>query len=448
MRRFVALAIAPIILLASGTAAHAAKPKTKFVEKPAMKHVALPAIKANSPLDKRVKQLDAVIRAQLAPDQYFAPAFLAQISSIQVVSIFDSFIAQHGRPVGLVSATPRGKYGATVKYAFERSVATIEIDIMDGGDNPVIGMQITNFSTPDDTMDRIARDIQALPGRTGFMVAQLDDKGNARILGAQRSDEQFAIGSTFKLYILSELAHQIGRGTRRWQDVAPLTHRSFSSAATNGWPKDSPMTLHSMASMMISVSDNSATDSLLFTLGREAVEERLAMIGHSAPDKTLPFLSTVEAFALKANSDVRNRFLNINEAAQRDLLTNDAASLTLDKIDNEALSKGPASIDSVEWFASPADLMKLLNHIRETKNDTMMAIMGINAGLPKATAEKWRYVGYKGGSEPGVISMSYLLQSNDGGWYVATGSWNDETAAVDDAKFANLMNMLVTVIGK
>jgi len=92
--------------------------------------------------------------------------------------------------------------------------------------------------------------------------------------------------------------------------------------------------------------------------------------------------------------------------------------------------------------------MKLLNHIRETKNDTMMAIMGINAGLPKATAEKWRYVGYKGGSEPGVISMSYLLQSNDGGWYVATGSWNDETAAVDDAKFANLMNRLVTVIGK
>lgn len=441
MRRFAALALfAPILFLTPSIAANAAAPKTK--------HVAAMTIKADSPLDKRVKQLDAVIRAQLAPDAYFAPSFLAEISSIQVVSIFDSFIAQHGKPVQLLSATPRGKYGATVKYAFERSVATIELDIMQSGEHQVIGMLVTSFTTPDDTLERVAADIEALPGRTGFLVAALDEKGNARILDAQRSDEQFAIASTFKLYVLAELANQVSRGERSWQDVAPLTHRSFSSAATSGWPKDSPMTLHSMASMMISVSDNSATDSLLFKLGREAVEKRLAFVGHSAPDKTLPFLSTAEAFALKANPDLRDRFLNIGEATQRDMLVSDAASLTLDKIDNEALSKGPASIDGIEWFASPTELLMLLNHIRETKSDTMLSIMGINPGLPKASAKQWRYVGYKGGSEPGVISMSYLLQSNDGEWYVATGSWNNTAAEVDNAKFAGLMERLVAVIGK
>lgn len=441
MRRFAALTLfAPILFLTPSIAANAAAPKTK--------HVAATTIKADSPLDKRVKQLDAVIKAQLAPDAYFAPSFLAEISSIQVVSIFDSFIAQHGKPIQLLSAAPRGKYGATVKYAFERSVATIEIDIMQSGEHQVIGMLVTSFATPDDTLERVAADIEALPGRTGFLVAALDEKGSARILDAHRSDEQFAIASTFKLYVLAELANQVSRGERSWQDVAPLTHRSFSSVATSGWPKDSPMTLHSMASMMISVSDNSATDSLLFKLGREAVEKRLAFVGHSAPDKTLPFLSTVEAFALKANPDLRDRFLNIGEAAQRDMLVSDAASLTLDKIDNEALSKGPADINSVEWFASPTDLLLLLNHIRETKSDTMLSIMGINPGLPKASAHQWRYVGYKGGSEPGVISMSYLLQSNSGKWYVATGSWNNEAAAVDDAKFAGLMDRMISIVGK
>lgn len=439
-----ALAAAVSVAGFAPTAAAAPKKKAKAVQvakaKPAV------AIKGNAKLDKRVQQLDAIIKAKLAPDEYFAPSFLASISAAQVVSIFDSFIAQHGKPVELVSATPRGKYGATLRYAFERSIATIEIDIADADDGKVIGMLFTGFTTPDDTLERVATDIKALPGRTGFLVAELDDKGGARLLESHRSDEQFAIGSTFKLYILAELANQVKGGTIKWSDVAPLAHRSFSSAATNAWPKDSPMTLHSLATMMVSVSDNSATDSLLFKLGREAVERRLASIGHSAPDKTLPFLSTVEAFALKANPELRDRFLNINEAAQRDLLTSEAASLTLDKIDNEALSKGPTAIDTIEWFASPGDLMLLLNHLRDTKNDDMLAIMGVNPGLSPTARGKWRYIGYKGGSEPGVMSMSFLLQSQKGKWYAVTGSWNDSNAEVDNTKFALLMERLVSAI--
>jgi beta-lactamase class A len=235
-------------------------------------------------------------------------------------------------------------------------------------------------------------------------------------------------------------------GERKWSDVALLLHRSFSSAGTNGWPKDSPMTLHSLAAMMISLSDNSATDTLLFRLGREAVERRLASIGHSAPDKTLPFLSTVEAFALKANPPLRDRFLKATEAQQRNLLKSEAAALTLDKIDNAQLSKGPAAIDTIEWFASPNDLLWLMNYIRAQQSDEMLAIMGINPQLSQVARSKWRYVGYKGGSEPGVISMSYLLQAKNGKWYVATGSWNDTTKDVENGKFAALMERLVSAI--
>ena len=197
---------------------------------------------------------------------------------------------------------------------------------------------------------------------------------------------------------------------------------------------------------MISASDNSATDSLLFALGREAVERRLASIGHDAPDKTLPFLSTVEAFALKANPALRDRFLKASESQQRDLLDSEAAALTLDRIDNEALSKGPAAIDSIEWFASPGDLLWLLNHIRAQKNDQMLAIMGINPRLSRTARDRWSFAGFKGGSEPGVVSMSYLLQSKSGKWYVATGSWNNSEAEVENGKFSALMERLVSAI--
>ncbi len=443
MRRILATTLACFALSLSACATASAagpEPKLEIANAGTMEHLA--------PLDQRIAQLDAVLKKKVSLDEYFAPAFLSAVPAAQFTGILDSLVAQYGQPLYVVSDTPRGKTGATVQYAFERAVATVELDILAAEPNQVIGLVITGFAASGDSLGKVESDIKALPGTSGFLVASLDDAGNAQVLTAHNPDAQFAIGSTFKLYILAELANQVRAGKRQWSDVAPLAHRSFSSAATRGWPKDSPATLHTMAGWMISVSDNSATDSLLFALGREAVEERLASIGHSDPDKTLPFLSTVEAFALKANSALKTRFLKASEAAQRDLLDKEAAMLTLDKIDNETLSKGPNAIDTIEWFASPADLLWLLSHLKAQKNDEALAIMGINPGLSPAAAKKWRYVGYKGGSESGVISMSFLLQSPSGKWTVATGSWNNTATDVDNAKFATLMERLVAAVGE
>lgn len=441
--RKLSLALASLALSLSACA-HAAPPEPQPF-RPA-EPTRAQMVETGSPLDQRIQQLDAVLKGQMPPEDYFASSFLSAVPPEQFKAVLDGLIVQQGNPMFLVSDAPRGEYGATVQYAFERGIANIELDIAAAAPNKVMGLMITGFTAPDDSMGKVANEIRALPGRTGFIVAELDEAGNARLIETHRSDEQFAIASTFKLYILAELAAQVKAGTHKWSDVAPLSHRSFSSLGTSKWPKDSPMTLHTLASFMISLSDNSATDSLLFALGREAVERRLASIGHSAPDKSLPFLSTVEAFALKANPALRARFLKASEAQQRDLLDSEAAALTIDKIDNEALSKGPTAIDSIEWFASPTDLLWLMNHIRAQQNEEMLGIMAINPGISSAGTKKWRYVGYKGGSEPGVMSMTLLLQSQAGKWYVATGSWNDETVEVDNAKFAGLMERLVNAI--
>ncbi len=405
-------------------------------------------VESGSPLDNRIHQLDSVFKRTMPLEDYFALSFLDAIPPAQFYNFVDGIITQYGKPQFLVSSGPRGESGAEIRYAFERGIATINIDIIDAAPNKVIGLAVTGVDQTDDNLAKVAGEIKALPGQTGLIVAELDDGGNARVLSTHNSEQQFAIGSTFKLYILAELANQVKTGSRSWSDVAPLVHRSFSSAGTRGWPAMSPVTLHTLASWMISLSDNSATDTLLHRLGREAVERRLATIGHSAPDKILPFLSTVEAFALKANPALRDRFLASSEAAQRDLIEKEAAALTMDKVDNAQMSKGPANIDTIEWFASPSDLMWLLNNIRSQKNDDMLAIMGINPGLSPTAAAKWSYIGYKGGSEPGVISMSYLLQSKAGKWIIASGSWNDTTKEVENGKFAALMERLVNTIAE
>ena len=406
-----------------------------------------PALPATS-LDLRIEQLVPLINGNVALESYFSPTFLAAVPPAQFKAVSDGLIAQYGSPQKVISITKSRPSGASVKLQFEKAIATIEIDVEPTPAAKVIGLLISGFAVSGDTIDAVGAEFKALPGKSGFILSELPNTGSAQTIASHNAGQQFAIGSTFKLYILAELAAQIRAGERKWSDVVPLSHHSFSSAATQGWPKDSPVTLYTLAGWMISVSDNGATDTLLNLLGREAVERRLAMIGHSAPDKTLPFLSTVEAFALKADAPLRKNFLNANEAEQRVFLQKEKASLTLEKIDGAAIGGAPAAIDTVEWFASPTDLLTLMQYIAAQSDDRMLSLMAINPGMGAAPRKDWQYIGYKGGSEPGVMSMSYLLRGKNGKWYVATGSWNDTEKEVDQGKFANLMERLTALVAK
>lgn len=396
-------------------------------------------------LDLRIEQLVPVLSNTMPPVDYFAQSFLNAVPPAEFTKLSKSFIATYGKPLRIADVKKTGPNMATVQVAYEKAVATMDIYVDPNAPSKVTGLLAKGFASNGDSLAKIEADFAALPGEAGYIVQELSNDGSAKTLAARNADHQFAIGSTFKLYILAELASEVEAGTRKWTDVAPLAHRSFSSAATNRWPKDSPATLHSLATWMISVSDNSAADTLLYLLGREKVEEKLALIGHGDPDKTLPFLSTVEAFALKsaANDDLRDRFLKADEARQRELLQSEAAKLAYDDIDPSTFTTGPAHIDTLEWFASPQDLVRLLDNIRRTGNRDALEIMTVNPAASALSNSKWKYLGSKGGSEPGVISMSYLAESPSGKWFVISGSWNDKDKAVEDAKFEGLMTRLL-----
>jgi len=75
-------------------------------------------------------------------------------------------------------------------------------------------------------------------------------------------------------------------------------------------------------------------------------------------------------------------------------------------------------------------------------------ILSINPGIGRSTGNaQWTYIGYKGGSEPGVIAMAFLLQGKDG-WYAISGGWNNPSAAVEDTRFTSLMASAVSGVGK
>jgi beta-lactamase class A len=395
-----------------------------------------------TPLDLRIEQLVPILNDSMPLEDYFTLSFLTAIPAAQVRQLSTSFVQQHGPAIKILSVSRNGTNNATVQVEYEKAIATIELTVEASAPNRVAGILAKGFSVKGDSAEKIKADFAALPGSSGFVVQKLSDNGGTT-LHALNAGKQFAIASTFKLYVLAELAAQVSAKERRWNDVVPLGVRNHSSPATQAWPLDTPVTLQTLATWMISVSDNAATDALIRELGREEVEGKLASIGHSAPEKALPMLTTVEAFALKSNPALRARFEKANEAGQRALLTSERAALSYNAIDMSRLGSGPVAINSVEWFASPIDTARLLNSLRRSNSQTARDIMAVNTGVGAAAAGKWRYLGYKGGSEPGVISMSFLTQSKAGEWYAISGSWNDTAKDVDKDRFVALMARLL-----
>ncbi|AJA08865.1 putative beta-lactamase [Sphingopyxis fribergensis] len=435
MARFRSVAIAAAILIALPP--HIALAQTAVRTTPA----------DQAAFERRALQLVDLFGGKIAYSAYFDPHFQAAVPEPQFDAFRAGLIAQYGEPVAIDRATAANDRSGTVLLRFERGVATVLLDIGAAADKRVSGLQITGVTVADDSFEKVAAEIAELPGQTGFLVAELDE-GTIRPLGSANVDRQFATGSTFKLYILDELAAQVAEGKRRWSDVVPLSHFSFSSAGTANWPAKTPVTLQTLANWMISVSDNGAADTLIHLLGREAIEARMRRAGHSDPSRNIPLLTTVEAFALKGNnfSDLRPAFINGDDAAQRKLLDDNRHRLTLANVDGVSFTAGPRFIDSLEWFASPNDIARLMVDLRARRSKTLLAAMAINNGVGPVAAADWSYLGYKGGSENGVLSMSLLGQrKSDGQWVVVTASWNNSKANVDTGPLIGLVTRLLAL---
>ncbi|MGW8203089.1 serine hydrolase [Sphingomonas bisphenolicum] len=406
-----------------------------------------PAQAAPSPAyQARAEQLLAILGAPGGEEAYFSTLFLEAVPVDRWRAIAADLRAQHGKPLALGAVRTDSATAGLVEIRYERATVGFTLVVAPQAPNLVVGLHIVGARTANDSLDKVMADIATLPGTTGFAIAQLTDMG-PQWLRTHRADAQMATGSSFKLYILAELA-RAAAGERRWSDVIPLGPKSFSGRLMN-WPDRAPMTLHSLATAMIAESDNSASDTLLRALGRDRVDAMLATTGHADAAKVLPILSTAEAFALKmpANADLRRRYEAGSLADRRGLLHDAAPRLTADKVDVGSVAEIPTAIDSIEWFASSRDMIGLLDWLRLHGGDAL-PVLAVNPGIAPADAKRWRYLGYKGGSEPGVMAMNMLAQARNGRWYAASASWNNPAARLDEPKLVALMTRALNLLAE
>ncbi len=158
-------------------------------------------------------------------------------------------------------------------------------------------------------------------------------------------------------------------------------------------------------------------------------------MGHADPSLMTPFVTSRDMFVLKAtrNAELTSEFVASDSFGRRTLLEGRVASTPIALTDLGDWT-APRHIDTVEWFASTSDLCAAMARLRDfgTQPDLapVLDILSVNPGMPFDPA-RWPYVGFKGGSEPGVLQLTWLVRRDDDRWFVLSITVDDPADATD-----------------
>lgn len=257
---------------------------------------------------------------------------------------------------------------------------------------------------------------ESLPGQTSVVVLK---DGIATI--ELNAEKPLAIASAFKLQVLVELQRQIEAGQHSWDEVVALKpeSKSIPSGILQDWPDNAPLTLQTLASLMISISDNTAADILIQVVGRDTLA--------TASPRNQPFLTTQEVFTLKSpeNQDLLESYRH--GIARSDLLPtiHQAPLPGVELVDGQPLAP------DIEWFFSTQELCQLITQVAD------LPLMQINTGI--INADNWQQVAFKGGAEPGVLNLTTALRDDAGKNYCVSATWNDQQP-LEESRFFNLFS--------
>ena len=399
-------------------------------------------------VEQRLAALIGILDGGGMPATQFSPEFLAHVPPATLRDIADRLKAQLGEPLAVdtVDAVRPQAVRAAIRY--ERGTVSVDLEVDRHAPHLIVALIINGLTSGERTLAAVADALARLPGMTGFTLVRLDSR--MPVLIARNADTPLAIGSAFKLAILAELIRATNAGERHWNDPVTIGGGQLPGGAYFAAAKGTSVTIRELAEKMISVSDNSATDLLLAEIGREKLEALLPVIGWRSAARNRPFLSVLDRFKLEAANQgaLARKWLTLDEAGRRAMLGGEIAETPISAIDTTLFASGrPIHIDTIDWFASPADLVRTLDWIRRNTQSGPGAaardILAINPGVGPVASRRWAYLGYKGGSETGLITMSFLLRDPAGNWYAMTAGWNDATAAIDDQRFIALMSRAV-----
>ncbi len=369
-----------------------------------------------------LKTIFTVKPAEFEPSKYFDASFLKAVPPEKIKELLSGLGSKLG---GFRSAVKTGEGSYNLIFSKGRMPAKIYL----GPDKLITGLWAGNPTLADDDLSKISEELKKLDGTVSVAILK-NGSGEVFLLNA---DTPLGVGSAFKLFVLKALDEKIKDGGCENKTVIDLSSDKFSlpSGTLQTWPDKTPVTLKTLANFMISISDNTATDILIDYLGRDRVEK-------CSPERVRPFLKTLEMFKVKwgLSKKEQDEYIAAPLDGKRKVLEGLAG---MDKAKLKVSLSKPILIGQIEWHITARELCGVIYELKDNSS------LSINHGL--ADAAQWQSVGYKGGSETGVLNYTHILRKKDNGdYYSISATINNESAEVQTEKFTELTGRLISLI--
>ncbi len=375
---------------------------------------------------------------------HFDATVLAQVSPQAINHVLAGLQAiGEWRIVTLDAGTTPGALAANVVEGSTRLGVEISVD----GRGLISGLLFqpaVALPSPPKSWKQLDAELSSLAPDVGFEAATLSARGRCTPVHALSPSTARPLGSMFKLFVLGAVARAVRAGTLSWGQPVALDAK-LTSLPSGVLQVDPPGTKYSVAQyaqVMISSSDNTAADRLAALVSRDAAEAQVRRWSEHATLDT-PLLRTRELFVLKYADFPRyaDAYLALSPKARAGYLDRVVDAVPLSAVNaSQADLAAPRKIDEIEWFASPADLCHafagLFGQAGGSPSSPVSAAMSLNDGGLGLSRATWSLVWFKGGSEPGVLTLGYLARNRSGRVVVVVALLSNQHKSIDESTVA------------
>ena len=388
---------------------------------------------------------------------HFDSGFLAQLSPADINSDtapLDASVPSSGAsPIGVLWQDPArhpDSLLAVASFGGQQLTVTIVVD----GAGLISGLLLTPYQPPPASWAQADRQLAALAPDASLLAARVSPGGKCTPVHQVAAAAAQPLASMFKLFVLGALAHQVAAGQVSWTQDLTVTDalKSPGSGSLQDVPAGTRVSVRQTALQMISISDNTAADMLIHLAGRTAVQAQdRQWSAHAALN--VPFLTTREAFLLKDfDPTLAQRYLSLAPGQRAAFLASSVDPLPVSQEQLQNMGTGlPTDIDTIEWFASPDDICRAFAGLQQLATQPALAplgpILSANNGGIGLDPAQWPTIWFKGGSEPGVLTLGYLATNSKGQTFVVVAMLSDPAAALPPSAAPELLAIVRGAFG-
>ncbi|MEO1128284.1 MAG: serine hydrolase [Planctomycetota bacterium] len=297
--------------------------------------------------------------------------------------------------------------------------------------------------------------LASVPDDVGFAMYRLSRDGTMDEVHRSNADTPFNVNQFARLFVLGSIIQGVEMSELDWDDTVKITreHLSLHQGETRQLGVGSRIPLHRLARAMLSSDDLKATDALISVVGRDVVEEYMSL--RTTPHTgSLPFLTAREHVAMKlwGSEELRDAYAAASENERRILLSEDVAIVRDpgDSAQRLLAWERPRHVGEIGWFCSADDACFVMNELwmasvmekqiarHDDKTAHLWDVLTMNDEIP-AKAPLWPQRGFFGGTEPGALSLAWMVERFDGERYAIVLLANNDGAPIDTARYVKLI---------